>query len=128
MRKDTHPRRDLASPVLRRPLLAQESPTLATRLEATLVEFHDRYGFPGATAAIALPDGTVVTAAVGLADVENARAMTPDTDARGEHRQDLRGGDGSGARIRGASVAGGPRVRPSRGSPVVRRAAQCRRP
>jgi D-alanyl-D-alanine carboxypeptidase len=34
---------------------------------------------PGATAAIALPDGTVVTAAVGLADVENARPMTPDT-------------------------------------------------
>jgi D-alanyl-D-alanine carboxypeptidase len=60
-------------------VLAQDGPTLATQLEATLVEFRDRYAFPGATAAIALPDGTVVTAAVGLADVENARAMTPDT-------------------------------------------------
>jgi D-alanyl-D-alanine carboxypeptidase len=61
------------------PVLAQDGPTLATRLEATLEEFHGRYAFPGATAAIALPDGTVVTAEVGLADVENARAMTPDT-------------------------------------------------
>ena len=35
--------------------------------------------FPGATAAIALPDGTVMTAATGLADVEAGRAMTPET-------------------------------------------------
>jgi D-alanyl-D-alanine carboxypeptidase len=61
------------------PLLAQDDPNLRSRLETTLENFHDRYGFPGATAAIALPDGTVVTASAGLADVENARPMTPDT-------------------------------------------------
>jgi D-alanyl-D-alanine carboxypeptidase len=49
------------------------------RLAATLDEFRERYGFPGATAAIALPDGTVTTAATGLADVEAGRAMTPET-------------------------------------------------
>lgn len=50
----------------------------ASRLEATLLDFQTRYGFPGATAAIALADGTLVTAAVGLADVESGRKMTPD--------------------------------------------------
>ncbi|HMB11523.1 serine hydrolase domain-containing protein, partial [Saliniramus sp.] len=49
------------------------------RLAAVLDDFHTRYGFPGATAAISLPDGTMVTAATGLADVENGRAMTPQT-------------------------------------------------
>lgn len=48
-------------------------------LRATLDAFRERYGFPGATAAIALPDGTIVTAATGLADVETGRAMTPGT-------------------------------------------------
>jgi D-alanyl-D-alanine carboxypeptidase len=56
------------------PLAAQDD-----RLAATLDAFRDRYGFPGATAAIALPDGTVMAAATGLADVEAGRAMTPDT-------------------------------------------------
>ncbi|HKL68867.1 serine hydrolase domain-containing protein [Salibaculum sp.] len=56
------------------PVTAQED-----RLAAVLGDFHARYGFPGATAAIALPDGTVVTAATGLADVEAGRAMTPET-------------------------------------------------
>lgn len=48
-------------------------------LAATLGEFRERYGFPGATAAIALPDGTVMTSATGLADVEAGRAMAPET-------------------------------------------------
>ena len=52
---------------------------LSADLAATLEEFRARYGFPGATAAIALPDGTIVTAATGLADVEFARGMTSDT-------------------------------------------------
>lgn len=58
---------------------AQDTADLSPRLEATLLDFQARYGFPGATAAIALPDGTVITAAVGLADVESGREMTPDT-------------------------------------------------
>jgi D-alanyl-D-alanine carboxypeptidase len=48
-------------------------------LQELLSEFHERYGFPGATAAMALPDGEIVTGATGLADVEANRPMTPDT-------------------------------------------------
>lgn len=48
-------------------------------LQNLLNEFHERYGFPGATAAISLPDGEIVTAATGLADVEANRPMTSDT-------------------------------------------------
>ena len=44
-----------------------------------LSAFYERYDFPGATAAIALPDGEIVTAATGLADVEADRPMSPDT-------------------------------------------------
>lgn len=51
----------------------------AETLGALLAEFHDRYDFPGATAAIALPDGQIVTAATGLADVEAGTPMQPDT-------------------------------------------------
>jgi len=61
------------------PLMAQEGAGLGMRLEAMLEDFHDRYTFPGVTAAITLPDGTVVAAAVGLADIENRLAMTPET-------------------------------------------------
>lgn len=61
------------------PLMAQDAPALSTQLQATLDDFRERYAFPGATAAIALPDGTLVTAATGLADVKAARAMTPET-------------------------------------------------
>ena len=61
------------------PLMAQDAPAISTQLQAMLEDFHDRYAFPGATAAIVLPDGTLVTAATGLADVEAARVMTPET-------------------------------------------------
>src|SRR6056297_1842013 len=64
----------LALAVLVAPVTAQED-----RLASVLEDFHARYGFPGATAAIALPDGTVMTAATGLADVEDGRAMMPET-------------------------------------------------
>lgn len=52
---------------------------LQTRLHDLLAGFSETYGFPGATAAIAMPDGTVVTAAVGLADREAGTPMTPQT-------------------------------------------------
>lgn len=48
-------------------------------LQNLLFEFYERYGFPGATAAIALPDGEIVNAATGLADIEANRPMTSDT-------------------------------------------------
>ena len=52
---------------------------LTARLGAMLEVFREDYGFPGATAALALPDGRIVTAATGLADVEAGREMTPGT-------------------------------------------------
>jgi D-alanyl-D-alanine carboxypeptidase len=61
------------------PAGAQDGVDLSADLAATLEHFRARYGFPGITAAIALPDGTVVTAATGLADVEFERGMTPET-------------------------------------------------
>lgn len=61
------------------PVQAQETGDLRTRLHATLAAFHAEYGFPGVTAAIALPDGSIVSAATGLADVETGRPMTPET-------------------------------------------------
>jgi D-alanyl-D-alanine carboxypeptidase len=61
------------------PAGVQDGTDLSARLAATLEDFRARYKFPGATAAIALPDGTVATAATGLADVEFARGMTPET-------------------------------------------------
>lgn len=48
-------------------------------LQELLSEFRDRYGFPGVTAAIALPGGDIVAAATGLADVEANRSTAPDT-------------------------------------------------
>ncbi len=61
------------------PTHAQDSAELQDGLQSVLDSFRVRYGFPGATAAIALPDGTVNVAATGLADVESGTAMTPDS-------------------------------------------------
>ncbi len=58
---------------------AQDLAGLSSRLEATLDDFRKRHGIPGATAAIALPDGTIASAATGLADLESGRPMTPAT-------------------------------------------------
>ena len=52
---------------------------LTVQLKETLASFRDQYHFPGATAAIVLPDGTARSAAIGLADVEAERDMTPET-------------------------------------------------
>lgn len=59
------------------PGISQESPP--ETLGATLENFRERYGFPGVTAAIILPNGTLVKAAAGLADPDSGRAMAPDT-------------------------------------------------
>lgn len=61
------------------PAVAQSAADLSERLEATLQDFQAQYGFPGATAAIALPDGSVASASTGLADIEARIAMTPET-------------------------------------------------
>ena len=56
------------------PATAQEVNHLSAGVGATLEDFRARYEFPGATATIALRDGTVATATVGLADLEAALA------------------------------------------------------
>jgi D-alanyl-D-alanine carboxypeptidase len=50
-----------------------------TELQQTLEALQGRYAFPGATAAVVATDGVLTVATVGFADVENARAMAPDT-------------------------------------------------
>lgn len=52
---------------------------LKGQFEAELNALHEKYQFPGATAAFVLPDGTVEVVAVGLADVERKVAMKPNS-------------------------------------------------
>lgn len=57
---------------------ASAGPTnIETRVQDLLASFHDEYGFPGATVAYVLQDGTRGDAFVGLADVEADNPMTP---------------------------------------------------
>ena len=49
---------------------------LRKEMEALLEDFRTTYGFPGATAAVVLPDGSLKVVAVGLSDAEHARPMT----------------------------------------------------
>jgi D-alanyl-D-alanine carboxypeptidase len=48
-------------------------------LKVVLEQFRTEYGFPGATAAVILADGSSATTAVGLADVQASQPMTEDT-------------------------------------------------
>jgi D-alanyl-D-alanine carboxypeptidase len=54
-----------------------QSPAL--ELASLLGDMRAEYGFPGATAAIALPAGEIVEAATGMADMEAGTPMTPDS-------------------------------------------------
>jgi D-alanyl-D-alanine carboxypeptidase len=56
-----------------------EADDLQMRLQDLLDGFHAEYGFPGATAAVASPDGEVIAASTGLADVEAGTPMTPES-------------------------------------------------
>ncbi|WP_405236560.1 serine hydrolase domain-containing protein [Lentisalinibacter orientalis] len=55
---------------------AAADPTAA--FQDALEALHAEHGFPGATAACILPDGSVSVAATGLADVDAGRPMRPD--------------------------------------------------
>lgn len=55
------------------------SQILKTQFEKELENIHDEYGFPGATAAYILPDGTVEVVATGLADKDHEIPMTPES-------------------------------------------------
>lgn len=47
-------------------------------LRDLLETYRETYGFPGATAAYATPDGMIVSTSVGYADVESGLPMSPD--------------------------------------------------
>ena len=51
--------------------------SIQARCQSLLLELIEQRRLPGASAAIALPDGEVLTIAVGLADVEAGRDLTP---------------------------------------------------
>ncbi|MEO0703447.1 MAG: serine hydrolase [Pseudomonadota bacterium] len=55
------------------------SQDLQASLQALLDGFQEEHGFPGATVALALPDGRVISAASGLSDLEARTPMTPET-------------------------------------------------
>jgi len=50
---------------------------LIAEFQSALDAFQSQYGFPGATAAFVLPDGTVGITATGFADLEAGTPMTP---------------------------------------------------
>ena len=49
------------------------------RFQQALDKLHEQYNFPGATAAVVLPDGTCTSFATGMADLEQAIQMKPET-------------------------------------------------
>ncbi len=53
--------------------------TIEIRFQALLDSLHREYRFPGMTAAYILPDGTIVSTATGLADIESGIEMTTDS-------------------------------------------------
>ena len=56
-----------------------EPMTLDEKFQSELVKLQEQYQFPGATAAYILPDGTIGTFAVGLADLELKIPMKPNS-------------------------------------------------
>jgi CubicO group peptidase (beta-lactamase class C family) len=54
-------------------------PALASDLQATLDEERTVEGFPGVSAAVALPDRTLWTGTSGDADIDSHRPVTPHT-------------------------------------------------
>ncbi len=77
MRTALAPAVPVLSLVVTGPALAEGEMGLSGRVHDALEAFQERYGFPGATAAIVLPDGTVATVATGLANVEAGRFLAP---------------------------------------------------
>ena len=64
-------------PATARSQVAAPSADLPTRLQAVLDAFHAGGTFPGASAAVSLPDGTVIPLAVGEADTVQHIPMDP---------------------------------------------------
>ncbi len=65
------------SPARKRPQRLFQLRVLQQRLQHKLDELHTRNGFPGATAAVVLPDGKIISISTGLSDVEAGTPMKP---------------------------------------------------
>ena len=59
------------------PATVDSTATLRQRLQQKLDELHTKNGFPGATAAVVLPDGKIISISTGMSDVEAGTPMKP---------------------------------------------------
>jgi D-alanyl-D-alanine carboxypeptidase len=59
------------------PLATDSTAALRQRLQHKLDDLHEKNGFPGATAAVVLPDGKIISISTGLSDVETGTPMKP---------------------------------------------------
>jgi len=55
------------------------APLHPQNIQARLAELQAEAGFPGITAGVVLPDGRLITAAAGWADLDHKAALTPDS-------------------------------------------------
>ncbi len=69
----------IPQPALGSPVTAGIAQAVQQEMSRYLVEMQKKSGVPGLSAAVVLPDGQPVTVAVGYADVEARKALTPDT-------------------------------------------------
>ena len=69
----------IPQPVLSSPVAAGIAQSVQQEMSRYLVELQKKTGAPGLSAAVVLPDGQAVTVAVGYADVEAQKPLTPDT-------------------------------------------------
>src|SRR5579862_1662415 len=59
------------------PAAAVPASVLQQRLQHKLDELHTKNGFPGATAAVVLPDGKIISISTGLSNIEAGTPMKP---------------------------------------------------
>jgi hypothetical protein len=85
--------------VAQKPVTAVGTNVLKKELQMKLDEWHKAGKFPGATLGVVLADGESFGLAVGYSDRDAKTPMKPGrSDARGERRKNVRGGDCSSTR------------------------------
>ncbi len=67
-----------AAPLFGQALASADATALSAELDSTLHAIYDAGSFPGATAAVALPDGSTLALAVGYSDSTRRVAMRPE--------------------------------------------------
>ena len=59
------------------PVATDSTAALRQRLQHKLDDLHEKNGFPGATAAVVLPDGKIISISTGFSNLETHTAMKP---------------------------------------------------